>query len=491
MGFEPTTLWSTTKCSNRIELRPPLILLLYLKNFEKSTYFCYYCSMAKAEKKLKARIKPELPGGFREYPTADAIARQRLLATIQKTFEDFGFDPLETPAVERTEVLTGGETESQKIIFNIKGSQEKSADRRTDLSLRFDFTVPLARFVAANPELPKPFKRYQIGNLWRGESPQVGRYREFMQADVDIVGSSSMEADAEIITVLYRTLKNLGINNFLIKINNRKILDGLPQFAGFPQKKLWDLLRIMDKKDKTGEDAVKKEISRLLEKKAQAKVEDFLALRGDTRTKLAGARKLFTGSAPAEQGIRELVEIAENLAVAGVEQKHWEVDFSIVRGLGYYTGPVFETLLLDKPSIGSIASGGRYDNLVMFFTGQKIPAVGVSIGVDRLYAALEELGMIKKKKTSTRVLILNLSPEFKNDYQEFARKLREANINTLLYLGDDRAFQAQLAYAVKKEIPYIAIYGEKEKEKGVITIRNMVTREQKEIPKANVVQYFR
>lgn len=448
--------------------------------------------MPKGKEKQKARIKPELPGGFREYPPAEAIARQRLIETIRKTFEDFGFDPLETPAVERTEVLLGGERESDKIIYTVSPAARgiKQGFKKDELSLRYDFTVPLARFVAANPELPKPLKRYQIGNLWRGESPQVGRYREFMQADVDIVGSSSTEADAEIITVLYRTLRNLGVNNFLIKINNRKILDGLPQFAGFPRKKLRELLRIIDKKDNIGDGVVKKEISGLLEKEARTKVDGFLALQGETQTKLAGAKKLFVGNAAAEEGIRELAEIAENLTIAGVEQKYWEVDLSIVRGLGYYTGPVFETILLDKPSIGSISSGGRYDNLVMSFTGQKIPAVGVSIGVDRLYAALEELGMVKKKKTSTRVLILNLSPEFKNDYQLFARRIREANINTALYLGDDRSFQAQLAYAVKKEIPYLLIYGEQERQKGMVTIKNLVTREQKEVPKANVVQYF-
>ena len=448
-----------------------------------------------AVKSKTKRIKPELPGGFRDYGPEDAILRQRLIEKVRKTFEDFGFDPMETPAVERTEVLTGGEKESQKIIFNVKGSQEsfgKAQDKKkSDSSLRFDLTVPLARFLATNPEIPKPFKRYQIGPAWRGESPQAGRYREFLQADVDIVGSSSMEADAEIIAVIYQVFQNLGLTKFLIKINNRKILNGLPSYAGFPEKKLMDLLRLIDKKDKIGEEQVKKEIAKIFKKSVAEKIYEFLKISGDARAKLLRARELLKNSPGADEGIKELAEVARNLNALGLDTKNWEVDFSVVRGLGYYTGPVFEAVLTGTTGLGSVGGGGRYDNLLIPFTGQKIPAVGVSLGVDRLFANLEKLGLLKKKPTTVKVLILNLSPELKSEYLALAKNLRGANINTSVYLGDDRAFQAQLAYAVKKEIPYVIIYGESEQKKGVFAVRNMVTREQKEIPKGNILQYFK
>jgi len=441
----------------------------------------------KAKVKLRKLIKPELPGGFRDYGTADAILKQRLLEKVRKTFEDFGFDPMETPAVERTEVLTGGEKESGKIIFNIKGSREKGSDS----SLRFDLTVPLARFLAANPEVPKPFKRYQIGSVWRGESPQVGRYREFMQADVDIVGSSSMDADSEVIAVMYQVFKNLGLNRFVINISNRKVLNGLPEFAKFPEKKLFEVLRTIDKTDKIGQEAVKKELGKVVGKKAQEKLMEFLSISGDTKTKILRARDLFKGIKVSEEGINELIEIVRNLNAFGVEQINWQINFYTVRGLGYYTGPIFETYLNDLPEIGGMFQGGRYDNLVMAFTGQKIPAVGASLGVDRLFAGLDKLGLLKRKATSVKVLVLNLTPALREEYANLTKTLRSANINTSLYFGDDKAFQAQLAYAVKKEIPFVVIYGEEDKKKGVVTIKNLATREQREVPKGNILQYFK
>ena len=446
--------------------------------------------MPRARKESRIRVSPELPGGFRDYGPSEAIARAKILEKIRKTFEDFGFDPMETPAVERTEVLTGGEKESQKIIFNVRGSREKSSGKAQD-SLRFDLTVPLARFLAANPEIPKPFKRYQIGSSWRGESPQIGRYREFLQADVDIVGTSSIEADSEVIVVIYSVFKNLGIERFIINIGNRKVLNGLPNFAQFPEQKLFPVLRVIDKTDKIGKEEVKKELEKLVGKKPTAKIFEFLSISGEARAKLQGARELLGEIAVSEEGIRELEEIAENLTVSGVNPMNWQFNFYTVRGLGYYTGTVFETFLNDLPEIGSVASGGRYDNLLIPFTGQKIPAVGVSVGVDRLFAALEKLGTLKKKATTTRVLIFNLSPRLKAEYLGFAKLLREANINTALYLGDDRAFGAQLSYAVKKEIPYVVIYGEEEKRKGTITVRNMVSREQKEISKKDLIEYLK
>lgn len=407
------------------------------------------------------RVEPVLPGGFRDYGPEDAIVRSQMLETVRKTFETFGFDPMETASIQRKDVLFGGEKESEKIIFEVKGSREK----KSDTALRFDLTVPFARFMAANPEIPKPFKRYQIGNVWRGESPQAGRYREFMQADIDIIGSSSVNADAEVIATIYWTLKNLGIDDFVIKINSRKILNVLPSYAGFSEKKLWDVLRIIDKKDKIGSEEMKKEFVREIGKASAIKIEDFL-------------KGSFSGA-------NELSEICDTLVAMGVEKNSIEIDYTIVRGFEYYTGVVFETFLTKAPEMGSIASGGRYDELLAPFTGQKIPAVGASIGVDRLFAALEKIDAVKKQATVMKMLVLNLSPELKSEYLEIVKQLRNANINTSFYLGDDVAFQAQLSYAVKKEIPFVMMYGDTEKARGVVAVKNLKTREQKEIPREN------
>lgn len=429
------------------------------------------------------RVEPILPSGFRDAGPEDAILKNRILERIRNTFEVFGFDPMETPAVERTDVLLGGEKESEKIIFNVRGSREKSfdkvQDRKSDMSLRFDLTVPLARFVAANPEIPKPFMRYQIGEVYRGESPQKGRYRGFTQADIDIVGSSSSDADAEIIATIYWALKNIGVDDFKIKINSRKILDVLPAYAGFPQKKLSDVVRILDKRDKIGVKKMKLSLEQMIGKKSAAKTEKFLS-----------------GSAEQEdamrEGRKELAAVVSNLELMGVSSQALIMDFSIVRGFDYYTGIVFETTLAQAPEVGSIASGGRYDGLVGSFTGQNISAVGASIGIDRLLSVRSSV--VKKegrRNTLTKVLIVTLADAMRKEYYRFARELRSAGINTAVYLGDDRAFQAQMAYALKKGIMYVLLYGDKEVLKNVVTIKNLVTREQEEISKENLIQFFR
>ena len=223
-------------------------------------------------KEIKKRIKPDLPGGFRDYGPVDAIAKQGMIDTIRRTFESFGFDPPETSSVQKTEVLTGGEEDSGKIIFNVKGSQEEISDT----SLRFDLTVPLARFVADNPEIPKPFKRYQIGTVWRGERQQAGRYREFMQADVDIVDVASLDADAEIAAVIYDVFTKLPVRGFIIKYNSRNLLNILPRYAGFPEQNLWDALRIIDKADRIGVYEVRNELAKLFDQRIAEKIEKFI-----------------------------------------------------------------------------------------------------------------------------------------------------------------------------------------------------------------------
>ena len=414
-----------------------------------------------------SRVEPMLPGGFRDYGPVEAIARAHMLETVRETFETFGFDPMETASIQRKVVLFGGEQESEKIVFETKGSREKTSDT----ALRFDLTVPFARFMAANPEIPKPFKRYQIGTVWRGESPQAGRYREFMQADIDIVGSSSLDADAEVIAAIYWTLKNLGVDDFVIKINSRKIFDALSEEPGFDKnqiKNLDKIIREIDKEPKIGLDAVEKNIA------------------GFAGSDTAEAVMAFLQKPVTNPDLLEIKKIVEQS-----EAENITIDKKIARGLSYYTGVVFETFLTKAPEMGSIASGGRYDELIAPFTGQKIPAVGASIGIDRLFAAMEKLGMAEKKATLTQVLVLNLSSDLKSDYLAMVKQLRDAKINTSFYLGDDTSFQAQLSYAVKKEIPYVIIYGDKEKASGKVAIKNLTTREQKEMPTSELIRFFK
>ncbi|TSC67443.1 MAG: histidyl-tRNA synthetase [Parcubacteria group bacterium Gr01-1014_66] len=392
--------------------------------------------------KKERRVKPDLPGGFRDYGPSEAIARAQMIETIRKTFESFGFDPLETSSVQRTEVLIGGDEDSNKIIYRIRPAQRGEivgTEEKDENSLRFDLTVPLARFVAANPDIPKPFKRYQIGTVWRGERPQAGRYREFMQADVDIVGSSSMTADAD------------------------------------------------DKKDKIGAYEMKNEISKIFNPEIAVKVDNFLRYLSEP-TDRDKSDPLYEemGTYIDQSSSLELMSYMDRLGIA-----NYQFDISIVRGLEYYTGIIFEVVLTDSPEMGSIFSGGRYDNLVSQFTGQNISAVGASIGIDRLFASMEKLGVSKKQQTLTQALVLNLSVELVSDYLKMAQQLRDANINTSFYLGDDTSFQAQLAYAVKKEIPFVIIYGEEEKKKGVVAVKNLRTREQKEIKKEKLVAFFK
>lgn len=419
--------------------------------------------------KLK-RVKPELPGGFRDYGPREARMKEWMLKAARQTFASFGFEPLETSGVQRTEVLTGGEEDSQKIIFNVRGSQDKTDDAET--SLRFDLTVPLARFVAANPDIPRPFKRYEIGRVWRGERQQAGRYREFTQADADIIGASSPAADAEIVALIYATLTNLGVKNFLIKINDRKELEALPERAGFPQDKLWGVLRIIDKQDKIGKSGIADELQKEFGKETTEQIMAFLA------------------DPPGTGGT--LGAVAEILDAMGIDRKYWTADRSLVRGLSYYTGPIFETVLTDAPEIGSVFGGGRYDDLVTSFTGQQIPAVGVSLGVDRLLAAFERLGVSPAPGAMlAQALVLNLLPGAAADYAAMAQEIRAAGIGASVYMGDEATLKGQFAYALKKEMAYIVICGEEERKKGTVAVKDLNTREQTEMPRAQLGAYFK
>ena len=411
-------------------------------------------------------IKPELASGFRDYLPEEMIPRQEMMDTIRAVFERFGFAPLETPIIEKEKILTGGDAEFNKQIFRIASNKKDKKEDVSGLALRFDLTVPLARVVASNSTLSRPFKRYQMGKVFRAESAQMGRYKEFMQCDADIVGSESVMADAEVIALVYETLIALGISDFTIKINDRKVLNEVFSKAEVPAGKSDAVLRIIDKLDKIGGKGVEKQLSELLGGRTTEKV-------------LAGLKNISSDS---------FGRISKDLSYLGIPESMWAVDSNIARGLGYYTGIVFETILNDMPEIGSVCSGGRYDGLVEKFSKDKVPAVGMSIGIDRLFVALEKLNKIKKKQTVADVLVLNFDSICEERVQNVASNLRKNGIKTEIYLGRENTFKGQLSYAVSREYPVVVIIGPKELAKNVAQVKDMKAREQKEVAFNSVVE---
>ena len=403
--------------------------------------------------------------------------------------------PIDTPIIEYAEVLlakAGGETEKQIYRFE-KGD--------TDLALRFDLTVPLAKYVAKNyGNLSFPFRRYQIGKVYRGEKAQKGRYREFYQCDIDIIGDETLDIinDAELPAVIYSTFRTLGFENFTIKINNRKILNGL--FEGIGQKdKSVEILRIIDKIDKIGEQAVRKEIAELgVGEKIVNTIIDFIRIDGSADEKIEKLEKMDLYSANIVEnesqntdvgadnmtnatftkGVNELKEVVENIRLFGVPDKNFTVDLTIARGLDYYTGTVYETFLNDYREIGSVCSGGRYENLAENYTDRKLPGVGVSIGLTRLFYKLNELNLIKAdKKSISDVLIIPMT-ENKKAPLELATSLRNLGINTEIYLNNKK-IKAKMKYADKLEIPYVIVIGDDEIANNTLKVKNMETGEEK------------
>ncbi|MBU4360516.1 histidine--tRNA ligase [Patescibacteria group bacterium] len=456
-----------------------------------------------------AKIKPELPSGFRDYLPEDMIPRQKMLDVIRNVFERFGFEPLDTSMVEKFSVLTGNDPDFKMNLFRtgiVKGANQPLAQAFEEMALRFDLTVPLARVVATNLDLPWPFKRYQMGYVFRGEKAQRGRFRGFMQFDADTVGSATMLADTEIIQLMYTTMRALGVKNFVIRFNNRKILNGLAKLAGFdkPEKRK-EVFRILDKMEKSSWEELKTELQKKPENKFDATapnlsdnsieiIENFLKLTDEkfsSEQVLSILKGMFKNTPIGLEGINELTEIVNNLQGLNIPKENWKNDLSVARGLDYYTGPVFETTLTDLPEIGSVFSGGRYDDLVSRFSDATLPATGASLGVDRLFVALEILKVIKKQKSVCQAIILNLDLKLQADYLQIAQELRSAKIKTQIYMGEDLSFRAQLAYALKMEIPIVLILGENEKKKNIIEVKDTRTREQKPVAREKVTEYIK
>ncbi len=392
-----------------------------------------------------AKIEPRLLKGFRDYGLSEQAMRQEVFKKIQSVFERFGFLPLSTPVLEYKDILIGKIGEDEKLIYSFKDNGER------DVAMRYDLTVPLARYVAQNQgQLALPFKRYQIAPVWRADNPQKGRLREFYQCDVDAVGTDSVLADAEVIACLCQALEAVGVKNYKVRLNDRKV------FAGFSQ----DTIRAIDKIDKIGEEGIAAEMKD--KGIAQDEIDKAIALVGDKK-------------AQAPENIAKLIELVKSFNV----QAEVEFDPSIARGLDYYTGTVFEIYLNDKPEYGSICSGGRYDNLVDQYSNQSLPAVGGSIGVDRLLAALEELGAMPSGNV-VKALLLNLDEAGSAECAKLASQLREAGINVELYYSDAK-LDKQFKYAEAKKIPYAILYGEAERAKGKVQLKELELRTQEEL----------
>ncbi|MCD6403214.1 MAG: histidine--tRNA ligase [Candidatus Aenigmarchaeota archaeon] len=414
-------------------------------------------------------ISTNPPIGMRDFLAKDMIKREYVVNKIKEVFERFGFDPWETPAVERLEVLQGKYGEEEKLIYKFQDLGGRW------LALRYDLTVPLARVVARFPQLPKPIKRYQISRVWRYERKQKGRYKEFWQCDVDIVGSSRMIADAEIVSIVYKVLKKLGFEEFNIRINNRKILSAIVRISGVDKSKVLDAFRSIDKLDKVGIEGVRKELkARGIKDDSVEKLVEFISIKGNAERVLSEVESLVKKDEEGLKGVEELKELLSYLPDFRVKKGFYSVDLSLVRGLDYYTGPIFETVVT-KPKIGSISGGGRYDNLISLFAGTRIPAVGVSFGLERIIDVMEELNMIKTPQTKTDVFVACVEESLIKNAIKICDFLRENGVNCQMDLMG-RKLSKQLEYVDSKGIPYAVIIGKAEVEKGLVKLKDMKTR---------------
>ena len=427
--------------------------------------------------------------GTRDFMPAEMARRQYIFDTVRKVFQDFGYQPLETPAFESWELLGakggGGEAIKDEVyLFRDKGNRQ--------MGLRFDLTVPLARVVANNPQLPKPFKRYQIGPVWRYDNPQAGRFREFWQADADVIGSASMAADAECIALFAECLMKLGFRDFEIRLNNRKLLNGIMDAIGIGRKKSLAVFRALDKLEKQGEDAVGKELIKAgIKPKQSETLMNIINAGGRPKEAIKRARKLLEGFMEAVKGLDELEEIVELSGSHGVADRI-TIDLSLVRGLDYYTGPIYEISANSNAgtSVGSIAGGGRYDNLIELYGGSSTPATGGSLGIERICEIMSAEGMFKDIPASrTRVLVAAArdEPKLRQKAIETAQKLRSEGIAAETDLMG-RKLKKGLDYATGRGIPYIIIIGDKELKSGRLALRDMAKREQKSMPLQRILK---
>ena len=426
----------------------------------------------------KNKVQPKTLPGFMELLPNEQILFNEMKDKIKKSYERFGFLPLNTPIIESAEVLlakAGGETEKQ--IYSFKKGEN-------DLALRFDLTVPLAKYVTQYySQLSFPFRRYQIGKVYRGEKAQRGRYREFYQCDIDIIGDGELSLinDAEMPSIIYSTIKDLGFDKFTICINNRKLLNGLFSSLDLVEKSV-DILRIIDKIEKIGKEQVIKELQQIeIDNEKIETIMKFIEITGNVDETLNLLEQLKIQDETFNTGLYELTEVVKNVRLFGVPDENFKIDLTIARGLDYYTGTVYETFLDEYKSLGSICSGGRYDNLAEYYTDRKLPGVGVSIGFTRLFFQLTDKNIINiENRYISKVMVISMVEDFSKSI-EVAARLRNNGINTQLYTDKKAKIKNQFKYANKLNIPYIIVIGEDEINNNTVSLKNMETGEQVQV----------
>lgn len=434
------------------------------------------------------KVSPRTLSGFMELLPEQQMKMERMMEILRQSYSVYGFTPLDTPIIESAEVLLakgGGETEKQIYRF-MKGD--------SDLALRFDLTVPLAKYVAGHySELSFPFRRYQIGKVYRGERAQRGRFREFYQADIDIIGDGRLDIinEAEIPAIIYSTFTKLGMHKFRIKVNNRKLLNGFYAMNGMSER-AGDIMRTVDKLDKIGAEKVRQLLIdevKMLPCKAE-NVLDFMAICG-TNDEVISALERYRGMDETfDLGLDELRTVTRYLADFGVPEDNFAVDLTIARGLDYYTGTVYETEMTEHPEIGSVCSGGRYDNLAGYYTDRQLPGVGISIGLTRLFYVLNEQGLLSGEQVTSPcdALVIPMTEDMSYAISA-ATALRSSGVRTQLYC-EKKKFKAKMSYADKLKVPFVVLAGEDEIKEGVLSVKNMLTGEQVKLSPADAARHI-
>ncbi len=436
-----------------------------------------------------AKVSPRTLSGFMELLPEQQMKMEKIMEALRRSYSLYGFSPLDTPVIESAQVLLakgGGETEKQIYRFS-KGD--------SDLALRFDLTVPLAKYVAANyGSLSFPFRRYQIGKVYRGERAQRGRFREFYQADIDVIGDGKLDIinEAEIPAIIYSVFSSLGMKKFRIKVNNRKILNGFYAMNGMSEK-AGEIMRTVDKLDKIGAEKVREllvEQVKMLPCKAE-NVLDFMAIKGGNDYVLSRLEQYRGLDGAFDQGLEELKTVARYLKDFGVPEENFALDLTIARGLDYYTGTVYETEMTEHPEIGSICSGGRYDSLAEYYTDKKLPGVGISIGLTRLFYVLQEQGLLSGEQVSAPcdVLVIPMTEEL-SPAVSAATALRAAGLRTQLY-GEQKKFKAKMSYADKIKVPFVVLLGEDEIKEGLLSVKDMASGEQLKLSSGEAGLYIK
>ena len=427
-------------------------------------------------------VKIQPVRGMRDILPEEMIQRQNVLNEIRKAFELYGFLPLETPAIERWELLSAKGAGGPEVLEETYRFEDKAGRL---IGLRYDLTVPLARVVASNPNLPMPFKRYQISRVWRYGDVARGRLREFWQADADIVGSKDMLADAEVVACAITAFKRLGFKEFTVRLNHRKILSALIRYSGVEESKIFDAYRAIDRLDKVGLIGVEKELLlRGISTESAGKILDLIGLRGDAEKVLDEAEELLHRDEEGTEGIEDLRNLISYLGKMNVEPK-FNVDLSLARGLDYYTGPIFEVSCAE--GVGSLAGGGRYDKLIGLISSRDVPATGVSLGVERIIEVMRERGMLNIEKSKVKVFVAKAGEGLTDEVLKLVNMLRESDVSAEFDLRG-RSLRKQLEYADSRGINYVLIVGRRELEKGLIKLRDMSNRVEMEVPVKDLIE---